>query len=79
MIWLYQRGDAIMKIETRFDEASQTFELVWHEADGSVRRENFETELEFRDRLTAIAAALDVQQWRQAGPPTLDPDGWRIG
>lgn len=78
MIWLYERGDATMKIETRFESASRTYELIWHEADGSVRLESFESESEFRTRLKSIAAALESQQWRQSGPPTIDPDGWRI-
>lgn len=79
MIWLYERGDATMSIETRFDNASQEYELLWHEAHGPVRREAFRTESEFRARLTAITAALHAEHWRQSGPPALDPAGWRIG
>jgi len=78
MIWIYQRGDATMKIETRFNTASQAFELIWHDADGTVRSESFPTESEFRGRLTVVSAALEAQQWRQSGPPTIDPDGWRF-
>ena len=78
MIWIYERGDATMTIETRFNRESKTFELVWHEADGTVRVENFTDEAAFRARLTAISAALQQQQWRQSGPPTIDPDGWRV-
>jgi hypothetical protein len=78
MIWLFERGDATMTIETRFDSSSHTYELIWHEADGSVRRESFDDESQFRDRLTTISAALQAQQWRQSGPPTIDPDGWRL-
>jgi len=78
MIWMYERGDATMTIETRFNRDSASYELVWHEADGSKRLETFGTETEFRDRLAAIAIALEEQRWRQAGPPSLDPDGWRV-
>jgi hypothetical protein len=78
MIWMYERGDATMTIETRFNRDSQTYELIWHEADGSERRESFGTEPEFRERLNAIAIALAEQNWRQAGPPAFDPDGWRV-
>jgi hypothetical protein len=78
MIWIYERGDATMTIETRFNRESQLFELVWHDADGSRRLETFETEADFRGRLAAISTALQEQQWRQSGPPTIDPDGWRV-
>jgi hypothetical protein len=79
MIWLFERGDASMTIETRFDNASQEYELLWYEADGSVRREGFGTEAEFRVRLAAITEALHAEHWRQSGPPAIDPAGWRIG
>lgn len=78
MIWIYERGDATMTIETRFSRESRVFELIWHDADGSTRVETFDTEDEFRDRLTAVSTALLQQQWRQSGPPTIDPDGWRM-
>jgi hypothetical protein len=78
MIWLYERGDATMTIETRFSRESRVFELIWHEADGSTRLETFDTEAAFRDRLKAISTALLQQHWRQSGPPTIDPDGWRL-
>lgn len=78
MIWMYERGDATMTIETRFNKASSLYELVWHEGNGTKRLETFVTESEFKERLSAIAIALQEQRWRQAGPPTLDPDGWRV-
>jgi len=78
MIWMYSRGDAAMKIETRYNSASQSYELIWHEGDGSTRLETFETESEFRSRLKDVTAALHAQRWQQFGPPTLDPDGWRV-
>ena len=78
MVWLYERGDATLTIETRFDRTTQTYELIIQESDGSLRREQFATEAEFRDRLKAVTVALEHQRWRQAGPPTVDPDGWRL-
>jgi len=78
MVWLYERGDSTLTIETRFNRHSNLFELVWHEADGSLRVETFETEAEFRERLTAVSTALQQQRWQQSGPPTIDPEGWRL-
>lgn len=78
MIWIYERGDTTLTIETRFNRETKMYELMWHEADGSVRVENFQDEQEFRGRITAISTALRQQQWRQSGPPMIDPDGWRM-
>jgi hypothetical protein len=78
MIWLYQRGDATMTLETRFNRESQKYELIWHEADESTRVETFDDESSFRRRLTSVSKALIEQRWRQSGPPTIDPDGWRL-
>ena len=78
MIWMYERGDATMTIETRFNRDSETYELIWHEADGQERRESFGTESDFRTRLKSISAALAQQNWRQSGPPGFDLDGWRV-
>ena len=78
MIWMYERGDATMTIETRYNRESEAYELIWHEADSSKRVETFSSESEFRDRLAAVNTALQEQRWRQAGPPSFDPDGWRV-
>ena len=77
MIWLYERGDQVLKIETRFDKDSLKYELVWHDPDGSVRRESFETEEAFRVRLENAEATLRKQEWFSSGPPRIDIDGWR--
>ena len=78
MIWLYERGDATMTIETRFNRESKKYELIWHEADSSTRVETFDDESSFRTRLTSVSKALSEQRWRQSGPPTVDPDGWKL-
>ena len=78
MIWLYERGDATMTLGTRFNRDSKKYELIWHEADGSTRVETFDDESSFRSRVTSVSTALSEQRWRQSGPPTVDPDGWKL-
>ena len=78
MIWLYERGDATMTLGTRFNRDSKQYELIWHEADGSTRVETFDDESTFRSRITSVSTALGEQRWRQSGPPTVDPDGWKL-
>jgi len=77
MIWIYERGDATMTLETRFDRDSETYELIWHDADGS-RVERFADQSTFQSRVTSVSNALSEQRWRQSGPPAIDPDGWKL-
>lgn len=79
MIWLYERGPEVLRIETRFDNASSEFELVWHRPDGSTDTERFTTEAEFRARLESIEAALKSEHWNINGSPQIVPDGWKRG
>jgi len=79
MIWLYERGPDVLRIETRFDNASSEFELVWHRPDGSSESERFPTEAAFKARLDAVEASLRTEQWNITGAPQVLPDGWRNG
>lgn len=77
MIWLYERGPDVLRIETRFDSATSEFELVWHRPDGNTETERFATETAFRDRLVAIEAALTTEHWNINGSPQILSEGWR--
>lgn len=78
MIWLYQRDDETLRLETRFDNDTSEFVLIQHQPSGTEVTERFHTEDEFRVRLTALSIALGEQQWHQKGPPLLLNDGWKI-
>ena len=79
MIWLYERGPEVLRIETRFDNASNEFELIWHRPDGSTDRERFATEVAFRSRLKSVEAALKTEHWNSNGSPQILPAGWKDG
>jgi len=78
MLWLYERGVETLSIETRFNNTSSAFELIWHRADGTDTIESFGTEGEFRVRLSEVKEALSSQRWAASGSPTILTDGWRI-
>lgn len=78
MIWLYERGPEVLRIETRFDNASSHYELVWHRSDGSTESERFATEAAFRARLESVEASLKMDLWNMNGSQVL-ADGWRDG
>lgn len=77
MIWLYERGPEVLRIETRFNNASSQFELVWHRPDGSSESERFSTEAAFRARLESVEASLKTDQWNINGSPQILSEGWR--
>jgi len=67
MIWLYERGPDVLRIETRFDQAASEFELIWHRPDGTRESERFTTEATFRARLETIESALRSDDWNITG------------
>jgi len=77
MIWLYERGPEVLRIETRFNNASSQYELVWHRPDGSSESERFPTEAAFRARLASVEAALKTEHWNINGSPQILSEGWR--
>lgn len=77
MIWLYERGAEVLRIETRFDNARSEYELVWHRPDGTTESERFTSEVAFRGRLESIEAALETDHWQVNGSPKILPEGWR--
>jgi hypothetical protein len=79
MIWMYERGAEVLRIETRFDAAASQFELIWHRPDGTTQVEKFSNETAFRARLESVEAALKTEHWNQAGPPKILREGWKEG
>ncbi|OFW46779.1 MAG: hypothetical protein A3J29_20365 [Acidobacteria bacterium RIFCSPLOWO2_12_FULL_67_14b] len=77
MIWLYERGAEVLRIETRFDNDSSQFEMIWHRPDGTTKTERFATEDAFRARLETVEAALRTEHWNRTGTPEIQKDGWK--
>jgi hypothetical protein len=79
MIWLYERGREVLSIETRFDDATSEFELIWNQPDGTRAMERFSTEDAFRARLSTIEETLRAAEWSSApASPQIMRDGWRL-
>jgi hypothetical protein len=78
MVYLFERESDSMRIETRFNSESRTYEIIWRKADGTVTQETFKGETSFRSRLDEIYSDLEQDDWRTIGPPQLQRDGWRI-
>lgn len=78
MIWMYERGEEVLRLETRYDKASASYELIWHRPDGTHTVEQFLSETAYRVRLDAVERHLKTDKWMSSGPPQILKDGWRM-
>jgi hypothetical protein len=79
MIWIYERGQEALRIETRVDTTTGDFVAVVVWADGQKQEERFRTETAFRTRLLALERQLADEHWTQIGGPTVLEEGWHLG
>lgn len=75
MIWLYEKDDQAVRLETRYDTRSLQYVLTIHRGATS-ETERFEKLEDFRQRLLALEDTLKTGEWKRSGPPILDPAGW---
>jgi hypothetical protein len=77
MVWFYKRSDADLRIETRFDSATNEFvlEVTWPGRPIVVER--FPDNVAFETSVLALERKLDTEHWQQVGGPEILPHGWR--
>ena len=75
---MFERESESLRIETRYESSSKTYEIIWRRADGTTTQESFKGETSFRTRLDEIYTELEEQEWQTLGPPNLLADGWKI-
>ena len=78
MIWMFERGQEALRLETRFDNVRCEYVLVVVWSDQRVETERFRDPALFDRRVRALEQQLASEQWTYVGPPTILPDGWRI-
>jgi hypothetical protein len=77
VIWTFERGAEIVRVETRVDQSTGEYVLVSIWADGRTETQNFQDHAEFDVRVRILEAQLAADNWSLAGSPTIVPDGWR--
>ena len=75
---MFERESESLRLETRYESESKTYEIIWRRADGTTTKESFRGETSFRTRLDEIRLELEGQDWHTLGPPNLLADGWKI-
>lgn len=75
MVWLFERGDEAIRLETRFDRDAGEYVLFVQKRDGSHVTERFKDAATFRARLEGLEQSLETTHWTRSGPFIL-PESW---
>lgn len=77
MIWLFERGKDVVRVETRFNNASSEYVITTTWADGRTETQSFSDHSQFTARVQALESQLSADHWTLVGSPTILPEGWR--
>ena len=77
MIWSFERGDEVIRLETRIDNGQGDYILVIEWAERPPETERFTDYGAYHARLLALESQLAADNWTQIGSPKILADGWR--
>jgi len=77
MLWIYERSNQTLRIETRYDNATKEYVLITRRVDGTEQVERFLDGPSFQARLASLERQLDAEQWQNRSVTALH-DGWRL-
>lgn len=78
MIWLFERGEEVVRLETRIDHATGEYVVDIKWASRAAETERYRDAVGFERRMVELEQQLASDQWTQAGTsPRLLPHGWR--
>ena len=71
MIWLFERGDRIARLVTRFDTDSGEYVLEMKWSDGLATTERFADVEAFKSRILIVERQLLSEEWSACDPTRL--------
>lgn len=79
MIWLFERGDRVARLTTRFDTTSGEYVLEMEWSDGLATTERFSDFGAFQARILTLERQLVSEEWRQSSssPQLIAADWWK--
>ena len=79
MIWLFERGDRVARLTTRFDTTSGEYVLEMEWSDGLATTERFSDFTAFQTRILTLERQLVSEEWRQStgSPQLIAADWWK--
>ena len=78
MIWIFERGNESLRLETRYENDTAEYVLIVHHPDGSHQTERFNDRVTFQTRLDSLEKKLGRENWHYVGAPVLLRDGWKL-
>jgi hypothetical protein len=77
MIWLFEREDESLRIETRYDNETSEFVAIVHYPDGRQVTKRFHEPDVYGRWLERFERSLEEGNWaRNESGPVILPDGW---
>lgn len=79
MIWLFERGDRVARLVTRFDTDRREYVLEIEWSDALPSTERFSDSATFQARILALEQQLVAEEWKQAddSPQLISTDWWK--
>ena len=77
MLWTYERSKQTLRIETRFDNATNEYVLIIRRPDATEQVERFRDAASFKTRLDSLERQLDTEEWENRSVIALH-DGWKL-
>ena len=77
MIWSFERGDEVIRLETRVDNSRGEYILVIEWVQRPPETERFTDYEMYHARLLALESQLAADRWKLIGGPRILADGWR--
>ena len=76
MIWIFERDDQAVRVETRVDKDTGEYVATIAWADGKTDTERYKELDSFQERLFDLERTLTGERWKQVGGPTLIRKDW---
>lgn len=76
MVWFWTRDQEELQFETMYDNDRAEFLVRLTFSTGERRTERFATIETFKDRVLQLEEQLQLERWKNSGPPLLVPEGF---
>jgi len=77
MLWIYERSNQKLKVETKFDKKRKEYLLIIRPLDGTEQVETFKDAASFQTRLTKLEKQLEAEHWQTHSVVAVH-DGWKL-
>jgi len=77
MLWIYERNNQTLQVETRFDAANKEYVLIIRSREGTEQIERFPDAPSFQSRITSLERQLEAEHWETQSAVAMH-DGWGL-